>query len=108
VDDELSLDEDEDGVDEDDAGGLANAVPAIRAAAARAGIRYLNFIAVVSEMKEDLVSALRAARVPDRLMCILGIWLSDSDAHQPGRLPGSQSARIMPGILSDKRHMTAT
>lgn len=66
VDEELSLDEEEAaGVDEDDdAGGLANAVPAIRAAAARAGIRYLKFIAVVSEMKEDLVSALRAARAP--------------------------------------------
>jgi hypothetical protein len=46
--DELEAD-DEDGVDEDDAGGLANAVPAIRAAAAARGIRYLNVIAVVSE-----------------------------------------------------------
>jgi thioester reductase-like protein len=40
----------------------ANAGPAIRAAATT-GIRYLNIIAVVSE-RIDLVSALRAARVP--------------------------------------------
>jgi hypothetical protein len=51
ADDELDGAED-DGVEEDDAGGFANAVPAIRAAAATTGIRCLNIIAVISEKKD--------------------------------------------------------
>jgi hypothetical protein len=85
LEDELDLDEEAAGVDEAGAEvDWASAGPAIRAAAATTGIRYLNIIAVVSERKDWCVRCVR-----------LG-------------LPASQSARIMPGIPRDERDMTAT
>jgi hypothetical protein len=91
----IDEDEDEDEVDlaeeaagVDDAGAAvdwANAGPAIRAAA-RTGIRYLNIISVVSERK-DLVSALRAARAPDRLMCFLGRGGQRAECTSAGQAP---------------------